>query len=311
MSESTSSQASHHTESFGDRLQRRILEKGSRLCVGLDPDVARIPISIRRAAEDGSADPNEIAGLAIERFGQVVIDAVAPFAVAVKLQIALYERWLAPGLEAFTRNVRRARDRGLLVIADVKRGDIGSTAEAYAAAYLDPEPSVDADAVTLNPLLGLDSVEPFLKRCRESGKGAFVLVRTSNPSSRDVQDLKCDGEPLYLKLAELVARWGEGIRGASGWSSVGAVAGATFPDELRAIRTALPWTPLLVPGIGAQGGSVRDAVVAFDTRGLGAIVSSSRAILYPSPTGDASIEAIADAARRTRDEIEAAWRSAR
>src|SRR5262249_17082556 len=148
-------------------------------------------------------------------------------------------------IRAFERNARHARERGLLVIADVKRGDIGSTAEAYAAAHLDPPPSLDADAVTVNPLLGLDGVEPFLARCRSGGKGVFVLVRTSNPSARDLQDLSCDGEPLYMKLADLVARWGEGLRGRSGWSSVGAVAGGTYPDELRRIRHEMPWTPLL------------------------------------------------------------------
>ncbi|MBI1849792.1 MAG: orotidine-5'-phosphate decarboxylase [Planctomycetes bacterium] len=296
-------------ETFGDRLHRLTREKGSRLCVGLDPDLARIPDSIRRAALEDASDPAEGAATAIERFGRTVIEAVAPFAVAVKLQIAFYERWLSPGLRAFERNARDARDRGLLVIADVKRGDIGSTAEAYAAAHLDPSPGIDADAVTVNPLLGLDGVEPFLARCRQRGKGVFVLVRTSNPSARDLQDLDCDGEPLFLKIADLVARWGEGIRGHSGWSSVGAVAGATYPDELRRIRSEMPWTPLLVPGIGAQGASIRDACGAFDTQGMGALLSSSRAILYPP--GDGSIDAIADAAHRTRDEIEAACRLGR
>jgi orotidine-5'-phosphate decarboxylase len=294
-------------EPFGDRLHRLVVAKRSRLCVGLDPDIERIPENLRRAAVNDAADPNEGAALAIERFGQAVIDVVAPFAVAVKLQIAFYERWLSAGIGAFERNVRHARDRGLLVIADVKRGDIGSTAEAYAAAYLDPPPALDADAVTVNPFLGLDGVEPFLARCRQRGKGVFVLVRTSNPSARDIQDLSCEGEPLYLKVADLVARWGEGIRGASGWSSVGAVAGATYPDELRRIRSEMPWTPLLVPGIGAQGASVRDASGAFDTRGMGALVSSSRAILYPP--GDGSMDAIAAAARVARDEIESACRS--
>jgi orotidine-5'-phosphate decarboxylase len=264
---------------FADELMRRIRERQSQVVVGLDPRVNRLPDEIVHSA-DGPAG----AGLA---FNRAVIDAVAEHAVAVKPQVAFYERLGWEGMRAYSETIRYARDRDLLVIGDVKRNDIASTAAAYAAANLggteDGQPVADdfhADAITINPYLGADGVRPFLEAASAAGGGLFVLVKTSNPSSVDVQDLDTGGASVYERVADLVEEWGETFRGDSGYSLLGAVVGATFPGELAALRERMPHTPFLVPGFGAQGGGVEDVAPAFDVKGTGAVVNSSRGIIF-------------------------------
>ncbi|MFO7956900.1 MAG: orotidine-5'-phosphate decarboxylase [Candidatus Brocadiia bacterium] len=264
---------------FADELMRRIRERQSQVVVGLDPRVNRLPEEILDAA-DGPAD-------AVLAFNRAVVDAVAEHAVAVKPQVAFYERLGCDGMRAYAETIRYARDRDLLVIGDVKRNDIASTAAAYAAAHLggpgDDQPAADdfhADAITINPYLGADGVRPFLEAASAAGRGLFVLVKTSNPSSVDVQDLDTRSASVYERVADLVEGWGEPFRGDSGYSLLGAVVGATFPGELAALRERMPHTPFLVPGFGAQGGGVEDVVPAFDVRGTGAVVNSSRGIIF-------------------------------
>ncbi|MFO7956829.1 MAG: orotidine-5'-phosphate decarboxylase [Candidatus Brocadiia bacterium] len=224
---------------------------------------------------------------AVLAFNRAVVDAVAEHAVAVKPQVAFYERLGCDGMRAYAETIRYARDRDLLVIGDVKRNDIASTAAAYAAAHLggtgDGQPAADdfhADAITINPYLGADGVRPFLEAASAAGRGLFVLVKTSNPSSVDMQDLDTGGASVYERVADLVEQWGEPFRGDSGYSLLGAVVGATFPGELAALRERMPHTPFLVPGFGAQGGGVEDVVPAFDVNGTGAVVNSSRGIIF-------------------------------
>jgi orotidine-5'-phosphate decarboxylase len=258
---------------YGDRLERAIAVKASRVCVGNDPRPELLPSEYRPAAD---ADARTCAA-AIGAWAAALIDVVAPLVPVVKPQLAFFEAYGAAGVAAYEATVAAARERGLLVIADAKRGDIGSTAEAYAQAHFD---HVNADALTVNAYLGLDTLEPFLARCRDAGKGIYVLVRTSNPGARDLQDLRVDGRPLYAVLAERLAELGEGYVGDCGWSSVGAVTGATYPAELSELRSAMPHTPFLVPGYGAQGGTARDTEGAFDAAGGGAVVNSSRGITF-------------------------------
>ena len=292
--------------SFADRLAAAVQSKRSALVVGLDPREESLPLAVRRAAQAAvgeGADERELAAAAIRRFDEVVIGLVAPYAVAVKPQIAFYERFGPPGLAAYESAIVLARAAGLLVIGDIKRGDIGSTAEAYAEAHL-AGPAA-ADAVTLNPYLGSDSVAPFLQTAARVGGGAFILVRTSNPSARELQDLPVRGRPLHEHVAELVNTWGAGTRGAGGYGSVGAVVGATAPHELERLRQLMPHAWLLVPGVGAQGATAADVAAAFDKEGLGALVNSSRGILYAfrDPAAADWQSAIRDAARQLRDQL--------
>jgi orotidine-5'-phosphate decarboxylase len=241
---------------FGDRLAAAVERKGAPLCVGLDPDPELMP-----------------EGLGVVEFCHGIVDAVAEVAVAVKPQAAFFEAQGSEGWAALTEVCGYARDAGLLVIADAKRGDVPSTARAYAAAF-----APLADAVTVNPYLGHDSLEPFFAR---DGLGVFVLVKTSNPSSVDLQDLPlADGRPVWQHVAELVERWGVDLVGASGLSSVGAVVGATFPQEVAEARRLLPRSVLLLPGVGAQGARAEDLAEAFSIGPAGALVSASRSVLY-------------------------------
>jgi len=260
---------------FADRLMAQVRRKRSQVVVGLDPRPERLPRELKPQTSDAEATAR-----AVLAFNREVMAAVAGEAVAVKPQIAFYERLGCAGVRAYAETVREARERGLIVIADVKRGDISSTAAAYAEAHLGEDSDLSADAVTLNPYMGSDSVGPFIEVAERTGKGVFVLVKTSNPSAAEVQDLDCAGRPLHERVAELVARWGEGLCGQSGYSSVGAVVGATFRQELGRLRELMPRTPFLVPGYGAQGAGVEDVVPAFDSAGLGALVNSSRGIIF-------------------------------
>lgn len=293
---------------FADRLADAVRTKNSALVVGLDPQIARLPDDLRAQAQGDDARAK--AADAIRRFNEIVIEQVAPYAVAVKPQIAYYEVFGPAGLAAYEETITCAQEAGLLVIGDIKRGDIGSTAAAYARAHLsrlddDGTTRPAADAVTINPYLGTDSVKPFVDAAKAEGAGLFVLVRTSNPSAKELQDLVAGGRPLHEHVAELVTNWGKDLVGACGYSSVGAVVGATAPEELARLRTVLPQAWFLVPGVGAQGATAADVAPAFGRDGLGAVVNSSRGILYAfgPPQTAAWHVAVADAAKQLRDQL--------
>jgi orotidine-5'-phosphate decarboxylase len=293
---------------FADRLAAAIGHCGSPICVGLDPSIDRIAQALKIGPDEAAASPENAAD-AIWRFNHRILEAVRPYCAVVKPQSAFYERWGPPGVEALRRTIWLCRHMGLICLVDAKRNDIASTATAYAQAYLGDGP-LSADAVTVNPYLGADGIEPFLQEARGRGGGIFALVKTSNPSSIDIQHqvLQC-GKLLYEHVADLVEQWGERSRGECGYSDVGAVVGATFPRELAALRERMPHTWFLIPGYGSQGGTAGDVVAGLDERGLGAIVNSSRGIIYAwepeSPDADFA-RAAADAARQMRDAIVAA-----
>ncbi|MEK7309414.1 MAG: orotidine-5'-phosphate decarboxylase [Planctomycetota bacterium] len=263
---------------FADRLIAAIREKKSCVCVGLDPRLDLIPKEITV----GASSPAQ----AIYEFNKAIIDIIKDDVVAVKPQSAFYEQYHAEGVKCFFDTMDYARQKGLIVIADVKRSDIASTAEAYARTFLKDSP---ADAITVNPYLGIDSLEPFIKLCDEQGKGLFVLVKTSNPGSKDFQDaLLKDNRKLYELVAEKVGDVGKKIRGKEGYSSVGAVVGATFPAEAKAIRQLMPKSIFLVPGYGAQGAKASDLKDYFNKGGLGAIINAARSIIYAYKDAKAS-----------------------
>jgi orotidine-5'-phosphate decarboxylase len=280
------------TSCFADRLAGAVERKRSQLCVGLDPRVDLFPVELRGEA------PAEAAG----RFCRGIVDAVAPYAVAVKPQLAFFEALGAPGIRAFEEVCTYARSAELLVIADGKRNDIGSTARAYAAAYLERGL---ADALTVNPYLGRDSLEPFFAACRREGAGIFCLVKTSNAGSADVQDLTLsDGRTVWMQVAELVDEWGEDLVGRTGLSSVGAVVGATFPREVGEARRLMPRSVLLLPGIGEQEGTPANVARAFTSGPASALVSASRSVIYAYRAGAEDWRAAAGAeAARLRAEV--------
>jgi orotidine-5'-phosphate decarboxylase len=271
---------------FADRLLSAIARKGSPICVGIDPIYEMLPDAVLTGPRD--ADDAEGAIDGIFKFTTALLKLVAPHVPCVKFQSAYFEKYLWEGVEAYYSLVQEAKELGLLVIGDVKRGDIGSTSAAYAAAHL-ADPQFDEmddvtmpDAITINPMLGLDTLEPFIKAAKEYDKGMFVLVRTSNPGSADLQDVKlADGrtwsEALADKLAPLAAQ--PGLVGDSGYSSLGAVVGATQTSQIESLRGRLPKSIFLLPGYGTQGATADMTRAAF-TDGQGAIVSASRSILY-------------------------------
>jgi len=283
---------------FADRLAEAVERKHSQLVVGLDPVPDQLPVELRGETVLGRA----YAAAACARFCCGIVDAVAPYAVAVKPQSAFFEALGSDGFRALEEVCGYASAAGLLVIADAKRGDIGSTARAYAAAFVEPrgeEPPL-ADAVTLNPYLGRDSVEPFLAASRRTGAGLFAIVKTSNAGSADVQDaVLSDGRRLWQHVAGLVREWGEELVGERGLSTVGAVVGATYPREVAEIRRLLPQSVLLLPGIGAQGARPADVERAFTSGPASALVSASRSIIYAyrSAGGDWRAAAGAEAGR--------------
>jgi orotidine-5'-phosphate decarboxylase len=264
------------TKTFPDRVAAAVEHKRSQLVVGLDPRLDLLPVELRgdaHVARSAAAD-------AVSRFCCGIVDAVAPYAVAVKPQLAFFEALGADGLRAFEQACEYARSAGLLVIADGKRGDIGSTARAYAAAYLEGETPV-ADALTVNPYLGRDSLDPFFGACRRHGGGLFCLVKTSNEGGKDVQDVRLsDGGLLWQHVARLVAEWGEDLIGERGLSSIGAVVGATHPRAVSEARRLLPRSILLLPGVGAQGASPGDVARAFTSGPASALVAASRSVIY-------------------------------
>ena len=269
-----------------DRLIEGIKKTGAPIVVGLDPTLKLIPPQItEKYYKEMGATPEAVAEAIVE-YNKGLTDAVCDLVPAVKPQIAMYEAFGIPGLQAFARTVEYCKKKGLLVIGDIKRGDIGSTSEAYAQAHLghvtiggQSFSGFGEDFATVNPYMGSDCVKPFIKVCVEEKKGIFVLVKTSNPSSGDFQDREIDGIPLYRLVGEKVAEWGEEAMGENGYSRVGAVVGATYPEQGKVLRRVMPKSFILVPGYGAQGGKGADLVHFFDKDGLGAIVNSSRGII--------------------------------
>ena len=265
---------------FADRLVVAVERKGAPLCVGLDPDPALMP-----------------AGVGVAEFCRGIVDAVAERAVAVKPQSAFFEAQGSTGWATLVEVCEHARAAGLLVIADVKRGDVPSTDRAYAAAF-----APLADALTVNPYLGFDSLEPFFAH---EGLGVLAILKTSNPGSADIQDLPlADGRPLWQHIAGLLDRWGENLVGASGLSRLGAVVGATHPAVLETARSLMPQAVFLLPGVGAQGGKPEDLTAAFTPGPASALVSASRSVIYASGGADWQKAAAAEAARLA-DELRA------
>ena len=264
------------TTHFADRLAEAVEHKRSQLVVGLDPRPDLLPVELRGEAQQG----REHAARACARFCRGLVDAVAPYFVAVKRQVAFFEALGSDGVAALEETCAYSRTAGLQVIADGKRGDVGSTARAYAAAFLEGDPPL-ADALTVNPYLGRDAVEPFLAACRRGGAGIFCVVKTSNAGGAEVQDLiLSDGRHVWHQVAELVAEWGEEFVGERGLSSVGAVVGATYPRAVGEARRLLPQSVLLLPGVGAQGATPADVARAFTSGPASALVSVSRDVIY-------------------------------
>lgn len=268
-----------------NKLIGKIRQTGAPIVVGLDPMMKFIPGQIQEKAFAEYGETLEGAAEAIWQYNKGIVDAIYDLVPAVKPQIAMYEQFGIPGVVAFKKTVDYCKEKGLVVIGDVKRGDIGSTSEAYAVGHLGKvqvgEKSYygfDEDFVTVNPYLGSDGVKPFIKVCQEEKKGIFVLVKTSNPSSGELQDRIADGRPIYELVGEQVAAWGEECMGDT-YSYIGAVVGATYPEQGRVLRKIMPKAFILVPGYGAQGGKGADLVHFFNRDGLGAIINSSRGII--------------------------------
>lgn len=292
---------------FADRLADSVTRASSRVCVGLDPVIERVAKALGRDADALDGDP-DAAAEAVWDFNQRILDAVRPYCAVVKPQSAFYEVLGPAGAEALRRTIALSREMGLLCILDAKRNDIASTAAAYARAYLADGPMA-VDAVTVNPYLGSDGILPFTETGRERGRGLFVLVKTSNKSSVEIQNKPlAQGPTVFEHVGELVDEWGRDCLGDCGYSDVGAVVGATFPEELAQLRAKLPRTWFLVPGYGTQGGTADDVVGAFDAKRLGAVVNSSSGILYAGEKRpDVHFaDAAAIAAQHMRDAIETA-----
>lgn len=290
-------------------LIKNIKEKDAPIVVGLDPMLGYVPEHILKDAFDAYGENLEGAAEAIWQFNKGIIDATYDLIPAVKPQVAMYEQFGIEGMKAFKRTCDYAKSKGLVIIGDIKRGDIGSTSEAYAVGHVGHvsignhtfSPFTE-DFVTVNPYLGSDGVKPFIKVCKEENKGMFILVKTSNPSSGEFQDQLVDGTPLYEIVARKVAEWGEDHMGDD-YSYIGAVVGATYPEMGAVLRKLMPKNYILVPGYGAQGGQGKDLAPFFNEDGLGAIVNSSRGIICaykksdiygPENYADASRQAVLD-----------------
>lgn len=268
-----------------NKLVEKIQKTGAPIVVGLDPMMKFIPEQIKDAAFAQFGETLEGAAEAIWQFNKGIVDATCDLIPAVKPQIAMYEQFAIPGMIAFDKTVKYCKEKGLVVIGDIKRGDIGSTSSAYATGHLGKVQvgsktyyGFDEDFATVNPYLGSDGVRPFMDVCKEEKKGVFVLVKTSNPSSGEFQDQLIDGKPLYEHVGRMVDSWGSELMGDS-YSYVGAVVGATYPEMGKILRDIMPKAYILVPGYGAQGGKGKDLVHFFNRDGLGAIVNSSRGII--------------------------------
>ncbi len=268
-----------------NRLIQKIQETKAPICVGLDPMLNYIPEHILEAAYGTCGETLEGAAEAIWQYNKEIIDHTWDLIPSVKPQIAMYEQFGIEGLKAYKKTVDYCQEKGLIVIGDVKRGDIGSTSAAYATGHIGRVKvgnnvcsGFDTEFITVNPYLGTDGIKPFVDACNEFDKGLFVLVKTSNPSSGEFQDRLIDGRPLYELVAEKVVEWGSASMDGA-YSNVGAVVGATYPEMSKVLRKLMPHTYFLVPGYGAQGGTAADVKYAFNEKGHGAIVNSSRGII--------------------------------
>ena len=269
-----------------NKLINKIQKTKAPIVVGLDPMLSYVPEHIQKKAFAEYGETLEGAAEAIWQFNKEIVDKTYDLIPAVKPQIAMYEQFGIEGLKAYKKTVDYCKSKDLVVIGDIKRGDIGSTSAAYAVGHLGKVQvgsktyaGFDEDFATVNPYLGSDGVKPFIDVCKQENKGLFILVKTSNPSSGEFQDQKLDGKPLYELVGEKVAQWGEEHMGESGYSYVGAVVGATYPEQGEILRKVMPKSFILVPGYGAQGGKGKDLVHFFNEDGLGAIVNSSRGII--------------------------------
>ena len=293
---------------FADRLAAAVATTGSVTCVGLDPRKAQLPAPIRDSVATDSPDAW---AAAYTQFCTEIIDVVADLVPCVKPQAAFFEQLGPAGMIALGEVIAHARRAGLIVITDGKRNDIGSTATAYADAYLGQTSPWGSDSLTVSPYLGRDSLEPFVDVCDDRDAGIFVLVKTSNPGGGLLQDRLSDGQTVYQRVAELVTELNDGRIGQSGYGPVGAVVGATYPEQLAEMRRAMPNSWILVPGFGAQGGGAADVMAGFDDAGLGAIVNSSRHIIfahqrpeYHERFGDARWqEGVAEATREMNEQL--------
>ena len=266
-----------------DQLIEKIKIMKNPTVIGLDPRYEMLP----KCVKDKYPKTLEGARQAIIEYNKALIDAIYDIIPAIKPQIAFYEMYGIPGMQAFKETCEYAKQKGMFVIADIKRGDIGSTAQGYSNAYLgktkieENEQSLyDIDFVTVNPYMGTDCVKPFIDDCKKYNKGLFILVKTSNPSSGELQDVKLEnGEEVYTRVAKYVEKWGEELRGEYNYSSISAVVGATYPEQLKQLRQIAPHTYFLIPGYGAQGGKAEDIALGFDENGLGGIVNASRSLM--------------------------------
>ena len=289
-----------------DRLISKIAEMKNPTVVGLDPKLDYVPDFIKQKAFSEYGETLKGAAEAVFEFNKGIIDRIYDIVPAIKPQAAYYEMYGFSGVETLTKTIAYAKGKGMFVITDGKRNDIGATMEAYAAAHLG-EVKVgssviapfDADALTVNGYLGTDGIDPLLKICKERDRGIFVLVKTSNKSSGELQDRKIDDTTIYAAMGDMCEKWGSEQIGKYGYSSVGAVVGATYPEQLTELRKRLPHTMFLVPGYGAQGGGAKGIAGAFDEKGLGAIVNSSRAVMCAyTKEENCAPEDYAEAARR-------------
>ena len=302
-----------------NQLIANIKKTGAPIVVGLDPMLKYIPEHIQKKAFAVFGETLEGAAEAIWQFNKEIVDKTYDLIPAVKPQIAMYEQFGIPGLVAFKKTVDYCKSKGLVVIGDIKRGDIGSTSSAYAVGHIGKVQvgsktyaPFDEDFVTVNPYLGSDGVNPFIDVCKEEKKGLFILVKTSNPSSGEFQDQMIDGRPLYELVGEKVAQWGEDCMGDE-YSYIGAVVGATYPEMGKVLRKVMPKSYILVPGYGAQGGKGKDLVHFFNEDGLGAIVNSSRGIIAAykqEKYANYGEEAFADASRAAVEDMVADIRGA-
>ena len=303
-----------------NKLVDKIVKTNAPVVVGLDPMMKYIPEHVQKEAFEQYGETLEGAAEAIWQYNKAIIDNIYDIVPAVKPQIAMYEQFGIEGLKVFKKTVDYCHEKDMVVIGDVKRGDIGSTSEAYAVAHLGKVKvgsklltPFDEDFATVNPYLGSDGIRPFMEVCKEEKKGMFILVKTSNPSSGEFQDQEIDGKPLYEMVAEKVASWGEELMGDS-YSYIGAVVGATYPKMGEVLRKIMPKSYILVPGYGAQGGQAKDLAPFFNEDGLGAIINSSRGIICAykqdaySQFGE---ENYADASRQAvldmKEDLKQAW----
>ena len=295
-----------------DRLIERIIATGNPTVMGLDPKLDYVPADIKKEIIEAYGNTLEGASEAIFAFNQTLIDAVSDIIPAIKPQAAFYEMYGWQGMRCLARTMSYARDRGMYVIADVKRGDIGSTMEAYADGWLgttgvegEVYAPFNADAMTVNAYLGSDTINPLIKVCETYDKAIFALAKTSNPSSAELQDIVVGDKTIYELMASYCARWGDALPGKYGYSGVGVVIGATYPEQLTKLRREYPGLFFLVPGYGAQGGGGADVAGAFDKDGLGAIVNASRSLMlaWQKAPGLSLAEAVRAEALRMKSDI--------